>query len=302
MQRVMTKFGNGKDSPAFEIEDKTLRRYKRVLLVRVVGSFLLVFLIILERIFSDYTHRLEQGIVDDVQERFGIHTYNDIPGMFRLTHEFKYTGLVFTHIYFSLFFGANALITLKCLLTHFNAMVVVSNLEILFGESRPFWDDSGIIGVVCDPSYAFPSFSIFTVTFFLLYASHCWSTDDDDESTSKWLRAVKWILLTVFMLVYCFSSLIMGLNYPTQILLALLYSVLVYFAANFFDKNINDLVMKSSIQIDSAKRLSIYWLVYLILLAGASATIYTSADIYLGIARMKNFVSASGLFRPLSSS
>lgn len=278
-----------------DIEQKALKRYKKILLNRVVGSFLLVFLIFLERIFSSYTRSLEDKAVDTLQESFGLSEYRDIPFFFNVLHRFKYMEIVLAHIYFTLFFGANALIALKCLLVHYNTLVLVANLEIVFGEPRPFWASADIIGAVCDPSYAFPSYSVFALIFFILYASHCWSTDtdddDDNDNVPAWCKNLKYLLYILLIALYCFSCTVMGLSYPSQILLALLYSVLVYFIVNFFDKSINDLVMRSSLQIDSAKRLSIYWLIYFVLMAAVSGTIYTSAEMYPDVRWMTNFVS-----------
>lgn len=277
------------DSP-LAMEEKAEKRYRKILLVRVVGSFFLIFIMILERIFSTYTRQYENSFVDAFQEALGIHEYKDVPGFFLYLHQFKYVGLLLAHLYFTLFFGTNALIAFKCLLIHFNTLVIVANLEVMIAEPRPFWDSDGIIGAVCDPSYAFPSYSVFALAFFFWYSSHCWDTEDD-EGTTHCCRNIKIIIFICLISLYSFSCLLMGLNYPSQIILALLYSVMCYFIVIFFEKSINDLVMKSSIQVDSAKKYSIYWLIYLILIATLSAAIYTSSNRYVEISWLKNFVT-----------
>lgn len=280
-------------------EDKSVTRFKKILLVRVLGSFLLIFIIIIQRVFSSYTRNFENALTDNFQELLGIKSYDDIPAIFYYFHQFRYIEILLAHLYFTLFFLTNALVTFKCLIVHFNTLVIVANIEILLAEPRPFWDFNGIVGAVCDPSFAFPSYPVFTIAFFFWYSSHCWDTDDED-GTTPFVRKLKVCSFVVILLFYGVSCLAMGLNYPSQIVLALLYSLMCFYIINFFDKMINNLIMRSSIQVDSAKRYTIYWLVYLLLLAVLSLIVYSSSDPYVNIVWLKNFVKSRNLMPNLT--
>ena len=277
------------------IDEGAMQRYRKILLFRAIISFLMIFLIILERIFSDYTKPFENQVLNSLQSLFGVNDYSDdlaALSWLRFFHNFHYLNLILLHCYLVLFYWKNVLVALKVMIVHYNFLVLLANFEIFFGEPRPFWEYSSIVGIVCEASYAFPSYSVFSIAFLVLYANYCYSNDqDDDEEQTRFRAIIKWVLWGALVLVYCFLALLMGLNYLSQIVLVLFYSILIFFIVNFFEKAFNNLVVKSTFQVDTAKRYLIYWLIYAVITAAISTVIYTYSDTSLDIIWFKNLVS-----------
>lgn len=285
---------------SMKMDDRSLRKYKRVLFLRVAGSFLLVFVIILERIFSEYTKSYEDRLITSLQSFFNISQTSegrDALSWLRFFHTFKYSNLVFLHCYLFLYYWKNPVIALKVMLVHYNFLALIANLEILFAEPRPYWMKNDIVGVCCEDSYAFPSYSMFSFVFLIIYSESCLNRDDDDDEDDEeeekenpiW-KKIKWSIFGVFILAFGFFAMVMGLSYMTQILLAVLYSLLIYFIVKFFERSFNNLTMNSSFIIPKAKRYSISWFIYVVIIAALSTVVYLSADTFLDIDWVTSFV------------
>ena len=161
--------------------------------------------------------------------------------------------------------------------------------------------------MVCEASYAFPSFSVFSLTFLLIYGIYCFEKaqryeehehqdliDDEHGNAApegKYAKLVKWGITILIIIIFCFLAMVAGLNYLSQILLGGFYSLLSFLIATFLEKSINNLTINSSIKIEKAKVYSIGWIVYVFLVASLCSLIYSAAENFLDITWMQNFVN-----------
>ena len=284
----------GQGSKVYQIDQEALGRYKKILLKRVIWSFILLFVIIIERIFADYAQNTENSIVRSLQSAFSISNYENANFILKLVSgvdTYRYLILLLTSFYVTFFFGINAVIGLKIMYVHLNACVVVAMLEILFGDPRPFWSDSSIIGISCANSYGFPSYNVFCFTLLIMYTGFCYNTDEEDEGENNILKTIIWIVMLIILIFYSFLEILNGDNYTSQVILGMLYGFLMYYMAIFFDKSIDNLVLKSTIQTDSSKRYYIFWMVYLIIIGAVGAMLYQTSDTFLPIEWFQNYVS-----------
>lgn len=298
------------------LDELISRRSKRLLIKRVVGSFILVFLIIFERVISDYTRSFEVNLIGELQTIFGVGSYTESHAHLKwisIFHKFEYFHLVVLHIYLMICYLKNPIIAMKIMIVHYNLLLFVANFDIFFEEPRPFWVSDSIFGVVCEPSYSFPSYSVFCLTFMMIYGNYCFervrrtdefepessaSSSSSSSSTSSFFftrwkhwNTAKRIIYFIVLAGFSFFSMVTGLSYLSQIILAILYTILAFYLAIFFDKTVNFLVMKSSFMVEKAKKYSIFWTVYTLIMGMVSSCVYDSAERFLSTTWVANFVS-----------
>ena len=228
-----------KDSKIYQIDQEAIGRYKQILLKRVIGSSILLFVIIIERIFADYAQNTENNIVNDLQSAFGINSYDDTNFILRMVSgidTYRYLILILTTFYVTFFFGVNAVICLKIMYVHLNGCVFMAMLEILFGDPRPFWSNSQVVGLSCASSYGFPSYNVFCFTLLILYTGYCYNTDVEDEGDHNVSKIILWIVMLIFLIIYSFLEILNGDYYTSQVILGMLYGFLMYYVESFLIK------------------------------------------------------------------
>jgi len=282
-----------KSTKTYKIDKESLTRYKRMLQKRVAWSFILIFLVIFQRIFASYFRDTENQIVIKLQNFVGMtyenHKIFTLP--VTLLENYQYSMLLLTHYFVIAYYFYNAVVCLKIMYVYLNAAALVSLVQIIFGDPRPYWDHDGIIGAGCSNSYGFPSFTIFSILFLFMYSWHCFGEEDDDEDEPWNARNI--LKLAIFTLLfggYCLLKVIAGLEYLSQLLLTVLYVVLFYYLALFFDKAITNVVEKSSIDVQVAKRYSIFWMVYILVFSGFANMIYQTSETFFDINWFSNYV------------
>jgi len=197
-----------------------------------------------------------------------------------------------THYFVIVYYFFNAVVCLKIMYVTFNAAVVIVMFEMIFGDPRPYWQDSRIVATSCANSFGFPSFTVFCMIFIFMYSWHCFKEEDDEGEDSVSIGdIVKALLFLGFFGVYCFARVAAGIEYMSQVFLTVLYSVLLYYLATFFDKTITNLVEKSSIDVQGAKRYSIFWMVYLLIFSAVATITYSSTDDFLQINWSSNYLN-----------
>ena len=280
------------------IDEHSIERYKKVLLLRAVCSFLLILFIIVERIFIQFLKPYESQLVGNLQSLFDINSYKDdgLPGLFlaQFLHNTHYFSIVLLHCYLVLYYWSNVIISMKVMIAHYLFLTLMTNFEQLFSDPRPFWEYSTIIGVVCEASYAFPSYSVCAFSFLILFATYCLQHDQELQRNQEnvFKERIKWIVWLTLIGIYCFFTLVMGLSYLSQVFLALFFSLLIFFLVNFFEKSLNDLVMKSTLEPETSKRYCIYWSFFAICAVAVATIVYFSVSTLLDIKWYKNIVKA----------
>ena len=291
---------------AYQIDQEALQKYKRILVSRAIWASVFLFLVIVERVFADYLRTDENNLIIWLQAIFKVTYYNSNfflqPVVF--LENYLYFCLLLTHFFIILYYFYNAVICLKIMFTTFNVMALISLLEIVFGDPRPYWHNDQIVGAGCEVSYGFPSFTIFCVLFIFLYTWYCFEEDEDDESPWDRNDKIKCFLFVLFFSTYCFLKVLSGFDYISQILLSVLYAFLFYYLAIFMDKTVTKLVEKSSIDVQAAKAYSIFWMVYILIFAALSIVIYVTANAFFNINWFSNYVSPRYKLKiiPLSNS
>ena len=284
---------------SYLIDQAALIKYKGILQKRVAWSFILLFVVIIERIFAGYTQDAENDIIAGLQSFFDL-AYNKKNGFLAnifiqpviFLEQYLYSFILMTHFFTIVYYYHNAVICLKIMIVQLNAIAIISIFETIFGDPRPYWVDKRIIGAGCDNSYGFPSFTVFCILFLFMYSWHCLKNDPDDEESS-WsaMDLIKTGFFSIVFVLYCFSKVLAGYDYISQTALASLYSFLFYQLATFFDKTITDLVEKSTVDVQNAKRNSVFWMIYLLIIAGLSTFIYESSETFLDISWFQNYVT-----------
>jgi len=286
-------YSRQKSTKTYKIDKESLTRYKRLLQKRVAWSFILIFLVIFQRIFASYFRGGENDIVIKLQKTFGItyENYRFLLGPILFVENYQYSILLLSHYFVIAYYFYNAVVCLKIMYVYLNAAALVSLVQIMFGDPRPYWDHEEIIGAGCPNSYGFPSFTIFSILFLFIYSWHCFEEDDDEDESWNCKDLLKKAVFFILFGAYCFLKVLAGLEYLSQLILTILYVVLFYYLALFFDKAITNLVEKSSIDIQVAKRYSIFWMVYILVFSGFANMIYQTSETFFDISWFSNYFS-----------
>ena len=277
----------------YQIDQTALTKYKRILQKRVAWSFILLFVLIIERIFAGYTRDEENDLIISLQKSFGI-TYDSANILLQpivFLEQYLYFYLMITHFYVIVYYYYNAVVCLKILYVHMNAVALIAILESMFGDPRPYWNSNHIVGVGCENSYGFPSFTVFCILFLFMYSWHCFDEDDDNDEGS-WTKSdiLKCGVFVVIFGLYCFGKILSGFEYISHILLTILYTTLIFYLATFFDKTVTNLVEKSCIDVQIAKRYTIFWMIYILIFAGIATITYESSETFVDINWFENYV------------
>jgi len=84
---------------------------------------------------------------------------------------------VLTHIYVLIFFGHNAIITLKIYIVTETFLILAIFAEIVYSMPRPYWLSNTIVTNYCYGSFAFPGTTQITMLFFMFYVIYCIGND-----------------------------------------------------------------------------------------------------------------------------
>jgi len=281
-----------KAAKKYQIDQEALKKYKTILQKRVAWSFILIFFVIIERIFAGYFRDEENRLVIALQNSLSI-SYDHfnwvlLPVMF--LENYLVFLLLITHYFVIIYYYYNALTCLKIMYVFFGSVSFISLFEIIFGDPRPYWDSAEIVGGACTNSYGFPSFTLFCVLFLFMYSWYCFSEDDDDEEGWTKTDIFKCVVFVILYAGYCFLKLLAGLDYISQIALTVLYACLFYYLAIFFDKTITNLVEKSSIDVRMAKRYTIFWMTFTLIFAAVATMVYETSETFIKIKWFSNYV------------
>ena len=287
--------GNARKS--LRINPNKHEEFKTLLRRNVLYAFLLIIFVVLERIFSSNLHGGEDDMIIWLQQAFGV-GYNSFPpylSPFLLLESHLKFSLLLAHAFVILYYLMSPVVCLKIMHVTLNALLIFAILETLFGEPRPFWMNADINGVTCQGSYGFPSFSLFGTTFLIIYTIYCFKHQYVGREDLQFSLIQKILIYTaLFLLVNAIilTKVLTGSIFFTQALVTLGYVVATYAMVVLFNKSLTSLIEKSSMNVQAAKRYTIFWLLYLITVGAISAFIYNWADDYIDITYAENFVKA----------
>jgi len=282
-----------KNSPSkrrrvFQIDEGAHERYKNMLRKRFWAVVVLLSLIILERVFSSSDIDSENDEIIYLQRLFGV-TPNSpfwLAAMSFLGFSQLFDILLVCHFYATIFYMKSPILCIKILVVHINLVAIVPLFQLAYESPRPYWVNPDIVGIECPSSFAYPNSTVFTLLFLILYAGHCWNNYDRIGEEKKIIfRIIFAIVLVIISLV----EILAGFQYFYQLVLSLSYVFVFYFVALSFDKTINHIVEKSTIDVLQAKRYTIFWLLHVIIFAGFATMLYLQSDKYINIEWVQNF-------------
>lgn len=271
----------------YKIEHQAVEDYKKTIRLRIFAVIAIVFLLLFGKIFANLGTQEETDWIVQFQELVGVDTQ---PSWYAKL--FSYIGysqnfdiLLVSHFYVSFFFLYKPVFCVKVIVVHITSTSIVPLLQILFANPRPFWVSSDIYSIDCPNAYPYPSLTAFTLPYLFLYAGYVIT---DEEDNPKYQR----IFIGITVVIYLYITLTetyAGFLYLYQILLSLFYTILYYYVTLIYDKTIDKIVERSTVDIREAKRYTINWLIFVIIFAFICICVYSSADQYLNPEWIENF-------------
>eukprot|EP01017_Pseudomicrothorax_dubius_P040544 TRINITY_DN6357_c0_g1_i1.p1 TRINITY_DN6357_c0_g1~~TRINITY_DN6357_c0_g1_i1.p1 ORF type:complete len:432 (+),score=105.25 TRINITY_DN6357_c0_g1_i1:146-1441(+) len=284
-----------------EIEEEYQKRYQRSILLKVFVLFFILLFIILERIFDDYIQSIELDWILSLQKALEFKAKgSSLMRIFAYVTPYKYSFILITHFYFTLFFGYDAIFALKLLYMHMIGAYVVVILELLYQDPRPFWVDENVVTSVCSNTFAEPAFSVFNILFIVYYYDHIWRTVNEDMERPWWYYVVH-ALFALLMIGFGFSLFLNGQNFINQMLTSVFFFILFYFVLRALDEKIDQLIMKSTVQVEQSKAYVFYWLLGILLAVVVGSIIYEASDTFVDISWIINYVNCKKDIESLDS-
>lgn len=154
------------------VDEQAMDRYSLVLKKRVLWTFILLLLMLMERIFSKYFRDYENKFIEELQIYFDIRPNSNTRwylGPITFLEDTRNFALVVSHFYVSIYFLEGTITALKIMIVHLNALAFISIFEIVFGDPRPYWTFDGVVAIDCPNSFSFPSYSAFALLFLFIY-------------------------------------------------------------------------------------------------------------------------------------
>ena len=274
----------------FKVEELAHRRYRSFVKQRVTWTFIFIIALLIERLFTVRLYEMENDIIYKIQLKLGLNTPDpegELAAASILSY-YQFSVLVFLHVYAALFYMKGPVIALKILVMHFLSIAIICTLQIILQDPRPYWDDPRIAAANCPNSYPFPSFASFSYIFLYSYGSYCLNANkyDDKKKVTRFLRR---ILFYTLLIALCSYEVISGYLYIYQLVFSIGYVVLFYFVITSFDTSISIIMEKSSLDIQSAKRYTIFWLVVILLMIMFMTIIYRESNIYVDTDWYQNY-------------
>jgi len=278
---------------SYTVDTDTHRNYRSIMRKQVIFAFIVFFMILLERIFAPNLRSYENGLIYSLQTMLEI---NYTSSKWYLQPFLFFAGglnflLLLAHFFIIIYYLVNPVTCLKIMHVSLNLLVITSVIEILLEEPRPFWDDARIVGSTCKSSYSFPSMDQFGTFFIFIYSRYCLSSHDDDHQTHFGAKFITNILAVLLCAALFIPQILAGLAYPSHLLALAMFCSVAYALVVFFDKDLTKLIEKSSIDFQSAKRYTIFWLIYILGIGALSIFFYHGANFTPKIQWIENYIT-----------
>lgn len=291
-----------------------LKSLKKKLLVYLFLISIFLLIIIFERVFAGPIMESENDFIAILQESFLIDDRNQHNFFFYIIGSlgsYRFFLLILIHIYCFLYFFIDSLMAIKIMTAHFIGLYIIYLLQLLYAVQRPYWADSKIVSYFCDGSFILPDDFTFSLVFMLFYGFFCFENrlertqslvlDRNDSAISQTIieseallrkkfqvcKIVFWVICSVILII----RYLIGILYLDSIFMSFLYAMIFYFIFRFGESYFDDLIKRSVVEKNSAKRLLFYWLVILILLQCLAIILYLTNDPYISIEYITNYVN-----------
>lgn len=198
---------------------------------------LLIFSIPLEIMLSPSLTRWESDFIEWWQE---VSLFNNTSWGYRLFSVFHVSGYIEVAVLMQMMFflGSDSLISYKTTMCYCIGVYLITMLQLLYTEPRPFWvnENINLPNGYCPISYAMPDQGTFNIIFFLSYTvfMQLYKYKRPDQR-KPWQYRICFFLIIAFEIVYIVIHAFFGLNFMYQQFFSLLYTVIFLTVCINFD-------------------------------------------------------------------
>ena len=289
---------------------KTLKETKKRLFIYLFLITFFLLIIIFERVIFYFLLSAENSFIEILQRSFRIDDPNESIPFFNFMGSiggYRIFVLIIIHIYIFLYFVVNPFLTVKLMVAHFIGLYLVYLLQLLYSVPRPFWMDSQIVSFYCDGSFLLPDDFSFSLVFMILYTFFIYENglqinqsmlEDPNASMTvlekearrrKKVQICKIGAWTLYFFVMILRYLI-GIMYLDSFVMTSFYAIIFFAVMAFSETYYDNLMKKSVIEVNSAKKLLFYWAVVLILLQCFAIILYLTLGQYIPVDWISNYV------------
>jgi len=299
------------EEKTLEKNQKTLKATKQKLCLSLFFITCFLLIIIFERVIFFYVLSAENSLIEILQQSFRIDDpLESIPffNFIGVIGGYRFCVLIIIHIYIFLYFVVDPFITIKLMVAHFIGLYFIYLLQLIYSVPRPFWMDSQIVSFYCDGSFLLPDDFCFSFVFMILYTFFCYEnglqinqsmledpnvsqTVLEKEARRRKIIAISKITVWVLYFFIMIIRYIIGIMYLDSIIMTALYAVFFFFLMAFAESYFDNLIKRTVIEINSAKRLLFYWGVILILLQCFAIILFLTTSQFIPITWINNYVT-----------
>ena len=220
--------------------------------VKMVALLLLIIILPLEQLFSSQMANREMHFLENLQ--------SSVSNSYAIDF-FKFVGYlgnmwVIQGTATILFYLFDPLHSMKLTIVAAYGVYFASLLNMILREPRPYFLSRAIKGHDCADGFGMPSHSLTVATicysFMLIMYIH---------RRSLVLRISAYLGMFLLMLLIAVSRVLLGSNFPHQVVTTLLYDYLYVTMTFTFDSTINKLSYRSSHNYEKNKHYSVYWFI-----------------------------------------
>ena len=216
-----------------------------------------------------------------------------------LSHLFQpyWIFMIITHVMFTIYYGVNAILGAKIILSSLVVFSAAKILNLLHREPRPFWmesnSDKPILGWGCNPTFANPDLSILAVMFFSGYVSHCFRRRGYEKGTSFLKKHIFTYFGAIFCSIIVVVKLISGELFFTQIFIFIIYTSFFQYLIRFFDEPIDKIIERSTFRahLENKYILNYFLVVLVILVVEIMLFVDDDTESYKHMTYLHNYVS-----------
>lgn len=220
--------------------------------VKMIALLLLIIIMPLEQLFSTQMSENEMHFMEDVQ------SMTDSQGTINFFKAVGYLGNMWVVQVTAtvLFYLFDPIHSMKLTIVAAYGVYLASLLNMILREPRPYFSSSHVRGRDCSDGFGMPSHSLTIATicysFMLIMYIH---------RQKLAIRITAYLSAFLLMVLIAASKVIMGSNYPHQVVTTLLYDYLYITMTFTFDSTINKLSYRSCHNYAKNKHYSVYWFI-----------------------------------------
>ena len=148
-------------------------------------------------------------------------------------------------------------------------MYLLTLVNLIYGEPRPFWISSGVEGYQCAKGYASPDYMLGMLACVYFYCVLQYA-----RKASIALQRTAWVLGGVLVLGASLAQMYEGVIYLHQVITTLCYCFLIVSLSLLFDKQLGHIAYVSAFRYKENRVHSMYWYVGTLALMLAAVTVF----------------------------